>query len=366
MSIKVAKSNADISQIGPELAAELGDAKVVIYFASSKFDPARVAKAVAAAFPKSKTFGCTTAGELVTGEMAKGSVVAMGIGSDLVDRALVGVVEGIKDSVDGIDKLFADWEKRLGKPLMDVDPERWVGIVLADGLAGAEERVMDRLGDLTNVTFIGGSAGDDLAFKQTWVASDGKSVTDAIVLALLECPRGFDIIKTQSFHPTHKFLVPTRVNKATREVEEFDGKPAVNAYAEALGVPVEKLPEQFMAHPVGLLIGGEPFVRSPQQIVGTSVRFYCAVDQGVKLAILDSTDIVAETAADLRAALARNGGGSGLLNCNCILRTLELESKGQTEAYGKVFTDVPTAGFSTYGEEYVGHINQTATMLLFR
>ena len=57
---------------------------------------------------------------------------------------------------------------------------------------------------------------------------------------------------------------------------------------------------------------------------------------------------------------------SGLLNFNCILRTLELEATNQTEAYGKVFDDIQTVGFSTYGEEYMGHINQTATMVLFR
>jgi len=44
----------------------------------------------------------------------------------------------------------------------------------------------------------------------------------------------------------------------------------------------------------------------------------------------------------------------------------ELQSTEQSCAYGELFTDVPTVGFSTYGEEYLGHINQTATMLLLR
>ena len=60
------------------------------------------------------------------------------------------------------------------------------------------------------------------------------------------------------------------------------------------------------------------------------------------------------------------GGLSGILNFNRILRTLELEKKGQGEAYGKPFADAPTVGFSTYGEEYLGHISQTATMLVLR
>jgi hypothetical protein len=297
--------------------------------------------------------------------MTKGAVVAMGFGAETVSRTEVALVEGIRESTDGIGRAFAEWEHRLGRKMLDLDPERWIGLVLIDGLSGSEERVMDRIGDLTNVIFIGGSAGDDVAFTKTYVAANGRAVSDAAVLALLECPNGFDIIKTQSFHATRQFLVPTRVNKAAREIIEFNGKPAATAYAEALSVKPEDLAAQFMAHPLGLMVGGEPFVRSPQQIVGESVRFYCGVDEGMKLAVLDSTGIVEDTAAALKAALERNPGAQGLLSFNCILRTLELEAKGQTDAYGKVFAGVPTAGFSTYGEEYIGHINQTATMLLF-
>jgi hypothetical protein len=42
-----------------------------------------------------------------------------------------------------------------------------------------------------------------------------------------------------------------------------------------------------------------------------------------------------------------------------------LEKNGMTEAYADIFSDIPTIGFSTYGEEFIGHINQTATMLIF-
>lgn len=55
-----------------------------------------------------------------------------------------------------------------------------------------------------------------------------------------------------------------------------------------------------------------------------------------------------------------------LINFNCILRTLEMESKGLTQQYGELFTDIPTVGFSTYGEAYIGHVNQTATMLVLK
>ena len=35
------------------------------------------------------------------------------------------------------------------------------------------------------------------------------------------------------------------------------------------------------------------------------------------------------------------------------------------EAYGELFSKTPTVGFSTYGEAYLGHINQTSTILIF-
>ena len=366
MGIKVAHLPEGQSEAGAALAAQLGSPAVVVYFASPKYAPEALAAAVADAFPSATTFGCTSSGELVSGAMTKGAVVAMGFDADVVSRAEVALVSGIKDSVDGIDKAFADWEGRVGQKMLDLDPERWIGLVLVDGLSGAEERVMDRIGNLTNVNFIGGSAGDDVAFKKTFVAAAGHAQSDAAVVALFECPNGFDVIKTQSFHASRHFLVPTKVDKAAREVIEFNGKPAVAAYAEALGVKAQDLAGQFMAHPLGLMIGGEPFVRSPQQVIGDSVRFFCGVDEGMKLAVLESTSIVADTKSVIASALKRNPGAKGLLNFNCILRTLELEATNQTEAYGKVFDDIQTVGFSTYGEEYMGHINQTATMVLFK
>ena len=35
------------------------------------------------------------------------------------------------------------------------------------------------------------------------------------------------------------------------------------------------------------------------------------------------------------------------------------------EDYGRIFAQYPTIGFSTCGESYIGHMNQTSTMVLF-
>jgi hypothetical protein len=95
------------------------------------------------------------------------------------------------------------------------------------------------------------------------------------------------------------------------------------------------------------------------------IAFYCAVREGIELSVLQSTDIVEDTKHALADALTHRPV-SAILNFHCILRTLELEQKGRSDAYAKVFGDVPMVGFSTYGEQFLGHINQTSAMLLLQ
>ena len=140
----------------------------------------------------------------------------------------------------------------------------------------------------------------------------------------------------------------TDADERTRTVRTFDGRPAVQAYADAVGVSIAELPKRFRDHPVGLVTSdGEPFVRSPMQVKGSELVFYCKVSVGMELHLLRPRDIVEDTGRDLRAAIASLGGCSGVINFHCILRTLELEEKGMCPAYGGLFRDVPTIGLST-------------------
>jgi hypothetical protein len=50
---------------------------------------------------------------------------------------------------------------------------------------------------------------------------------------------------------------------------------------------------------------------------------------------------------------------------NCILRRLELDANGSTQAFVQTFKEISAAGFHTYGESWLGHMNQTLTGVLF-
>jgi len=368
MYIKTAYSTKGTSDdIIQDLKAQLGDfdTKMIIFFASSSLAPTIISQKVQDTFPSATVFGCSTAGEIVSGKMLKNSLVAMAFDATVANEIKVEVVENPKNE-NSVKKAFSAFESHFKTPMSELDPSKYVGIIFVDGLSGAEEKLIDKIGDLTNVNFIGGSAGDDLKFEGTHVYANGKCYTNAAVLAVMKPGVPFTFIKTQSFCDLGKKLVVTKANEEKREVIEFNDKPAAQAYAEVLGVAVEEAPNRFMHNPVGLVIDGVPFVRSPQRIKGSSMLFYCGVTEGMELSLLESTDIISDTRKSLDQAKSDLGAISGIININCILRTLELDQKQLTDDYGKLFSEYPTIGFSSYGEQYIGHINQTATMLVFK
>src|SRR5690242_17783122 len=119
--------HSDAQRAAAEIAATLGAArpKLVLFFASSKRDPAATARAIHAAFPASLTLGCTTAGELTTGRMMTGSVCAMAFGEDDLVAADAAVIEDPANEASrkaGIAQL----EKRFGA-LAALDPTTHVG-----------------------------------------------------------------------------------------------------------------------------------------------------------------------------------------------------------------------------------------------
>jgi hypothetical protein len=339
--------------------------RAVIFFASSKYDPAELSRQMQAEFPEACVAGCSSAGEIACGRMITESVSAIFLDEEIVGQTASAVVENLHDG-KCVSAAFSKMERQLHAPVSSLDMEKYVGLVLIDGVSGAEEALMDKIGDLTDLLFVGGSAGDDLKFESTQVMVDGKAYTNAAVLLILELKRGFDVIKTQSFGSTGKRLLATKVEEPLRLVAEFDHKPALEAYAQALGVRPDEAPALFMKHPLGLMVDGDPFVRSPQRVDDRGIVFYCQIKQGMELEVLEATDIVTHTREAIEARKASGGPISGIIDFQCILRTLQLRGENRCEQYGAIFDGIPAAGFSTYGEAYLGHMNQTSTMLVFR
>ena len=343
--------------------------KLVVFFASTSFDQDKLSNLMQKAFKDCIVIGCSTAGEIVSGELLKDSVVAMAFNLNIIADAKVEVLEQMNVKLS-VEAAFTSFERYFNESSYTMDAARYVGIVLIDGVSMKEEQVMDQIGNRTNIYFIGASAADNLEFAKTFVCANGKAYTDSAVLVLLKinADAEFGIVKTQSFKALDQVLIANKVNEETREVIEFNNRPAMLAYADAVGATsVEDVPKYFPTNPVGLVIGeNDIFVRSPRQQKGTNIQFHCNIMEGTEVRLLESTNIIEDTKNALEKKISEFGKIEGIINFHCILRTLELEKKNIVKQYGEIFSDIPTIGFSTYGEEYIGHINQTSTMLVFK
>jgi hypothetical protein len=352
-----------------ELLAELpvAHATAVVFFCSPVHDGSRIAASLHDAAGGAPVIGCTTAGEFSDVATGVHGVAALALPRSKASRAAAALATYDAGVDAGIVGAIASLEEQLGARLRDLDPERYVGIVLMDGLSNNEERVNELLGQAAPfLTFVGGSAGDDLAFERTSVFLDGAGADDGAALLVLEMEVPFAITKTCSFEPAGRSFRITRADVENRIVWELDGRPATEVYAEAVGVAPDELDSSvFMHSPLGLMIDGEPWIRSPQRIVDGGIKFYCQILEGIDVDLMRSTDMVEATRDALHAAAQQLGGRvSGGLLFNCILRRLEMDHNGAAREFVDAVGRFPVCGFHTYGESYVGHINQTLTGVL--
>lgn len=365
---KYAKSG-NAEEAVSDLAAQFADfpMRLLIYFASSAYDGKRVSALIQEAFPGVVTLGCTSCSEITAEGLYDHSIAAMAFGPDALESVAITVAENLSTDADVLKKAFADLENQLGEKLLDLDYRRFFGITLFDGRAYGIETFLERIGNMSDIIFVGGYASDDFNFTNVRVFLNGASHEDAAILAVVK-PRGeFRLLKTQSAIPTqHSFLV-TGADESRKIIYTLDDRPAVEAYAEAMGMDASELtPEVYLYNPFGLMAAGQPFIRTVKDAKADgSMRLFCAVKEGMRLRLMKPSDIVGATSRDLKAVTRDFGPVKAILDFDCAHRALMLGEAGSYEEYAKLFHGAEAAGFSTFGEAYIGFVNQTSVMVLF-
>lgn len=347
----------------------ISNIKIVVFFASCNFDQEKISKLMKEAFSECIVVGASTAGEIVNGKLLNDSVVAMAINSNIISDAKVEVIENMKENLN-LEAAFTSFEQYYNESFYTMDTTKYVGISLIDGLSKKEEKIMDLIGNRTNIYFVGGSAGDECKFIKTYICANGKAYTDSAVLIILKINENaeFSIIKTQSYEALDHVFIANKVNEETRKVIEFNNRPAIFEYADAVkSSSFEDIQKYFKTNPLGLDIGeNDIFIRSPQQVIGTSISFYCNILEGMEVRLLRSTNIIEDTRKSIENKISELGKFDGIINFQCIERTLELKEKNLEKQYSEIFDDIPNIGFSSYGEQFIGHMNQTSAMLIFK
>lgn len=356
----------DSRDIAAQAKQILGDfeAKLILFFASSAYDASSPAEAFGKAFPGCSVIGSTSHSEYCNSDYTDHSVSIMAMDKDSISDVCIRVVEDIDKEPD-LHGLLKQMEGHFGGTDEVFNHfDRYVGIVLFESGAKAEELFMESLGTSTDVLFVGGSS-SSAENNVSRVYADGRSYEKAAVLALLKTVNGYDVLKTQSASVlSERSLLVTKSDIRSRILYEFDNRPCGEVYAEVLGVPEDKIQDYFVSNPLGIVSGDEIFVRTFDQIKDGGITLHCGLPEGAEIHVLKIGDIVADTRQALDNVITYEP--AGVINFNCLYRTFEMLNKGLTDSYCALFGRWPSIGFSTGGEAFLGHINETSTVLIIR
>lgn len=348
------------------------DPAAIVFFCGHTLDGAAIAAGLRGRLPNTEVVGCTSAGEYTDGHYGRGGTAAMALSRAKVGRCAAALAQ-LGEGVDaGVRAACASLSARLGD-VRELDADRHVGLALIDGAHEREEEVNEALGNVAPfLSFVGGSAGDDIAFERTQVFCNGERSDDGAALLVLEMAPGvpFRVVKTSHFAPTDTAVEVTKVGGTGRLVLELDGRPAREVYAELIGVEPDALTNgDCFPHPLGLMIGGKAWLRSvlalPPDQPG-ALLFACRMLEGATLQLMRPLDLVEDTVAALdEAAEAMGAPIAGAIQFDCAYRRLEIEARDIAVDYHQAIARQSLVGLHTHGESWLGHMNQTLTCLVF-
>lgn len=348
-----------------QLVAELlePDTELVILFCSTNYDRAILATEIKRRFAGVNVIGCTTAGEIGAKGFTQDSMVGISFSGDVftAKSCLIDNLQQFKmrDGHIAAKQLLQD----LQNEVMHLSPGNCFGFLLIDGLSVREEPVTYAVqSEIGHIAMIGGSAGDNMLFRNTHVFFNGDFHVDSAILLLLHTTLPFKIFKTQHFEPTSERLVVTLADVRQRIVHEINGLPAAAEYARLIGVPLAALGSQhFAAAPVVVNIDDNYYVRSIRCVNDDgSLTFYCAIEEGLVLRVAKTVDPIESLNKSFAEVRAEIGPPLLTLACDCVLRKFELMQRGIGAQAEQILLENKVVGFNTYGEQFRGvHVNQT-------
>lgn len=237
-------------------------------------------------------------------------------------------------------------------------------ILLCDGLSNMEETVLSTFYFMDpSFKIIGGSAGDNIQFKETFIFIGSKRVRNVAIF--MNSKKRTSIIKENIYTKTGKTLLVTEADVTSRTVRSFNYKPAAAEYANALGVSEKDLAKHFMNHPLGKAYEDDIFIASPMKVnEDKSITFYCELMANTYVHVLKPDDPITVLKSTFKRAPFKP---SFVFSVNCILRSLKFLEDNTWKDFDNECLGFcsNTAGFISYGEQYYkNHSNQTMVMLL--
>jgi len=339
------------------------DIAFILLFCSVRFDLDAVARGIKEAFPGIPVLGCTTAGELgVLGHSAGGLVAASFPASEFTLASATLTDAQARDG-GAMRAAIADVKARMG-----VFPQRFA-LLFVDGLSGMEELISQACqSEFGDIPVVGGSAGDDERYAETFVLHEGSFRRGETVIAAISTTRAAKPFQTHPFFSSGDPLVITDADPRRRVILEINGHPASREYARTLGLePADLGPAQFANAPLIARINGVDFARAIRSAnPDGSLTLYCAIDRGLVLRVGRKADLFHNRKAIFSSLQDALGEVSFILGFECILNKREFLENLEMGDIDRLYREGNVFGFTTYGEQYRGlHMNQTFTGVAF-
>ena len=341
----------------------------LIFFASVNYDFQNLSARLKERYPNCEVIGCSTSGEILRdGGFIQHSIVvtALSCTRTWVSGVIIHNVEkfnifGVKTVEEAAHKIGIN----PGSPDCHKDA---FALCFVNGLCNAEETLTALFyAIIKNENFIlaGGSAGDDLQFKKTYVSYNGDVASEGAVILFVRTRCKFDIRKENLFTPIGKLMKITDADIHTRKIISIDGEVPKKRYAEVLGISENEVNNAQLVYPFGRRLYGDMYISS---IAGFNddgtMNMYCKVTPGSFVELLKEGEI-ANIAEETCRAIGENIQKPGaVILVNCILRTIYFNQKALVkEVLDRLNRYFPNyCGFSSYGEQ-LGRFNCNQTLV---
>jgi len=366
--IHTASSKAgDAQQAALELWQELDatTAACVIFFCSSDYDLKLLATSLSELSQGVPVVGCTTAGEISPCGMTQSTITALSLPAEqfVVETILFNKLASF--SADQAFNAVKEKVKALESRAIAGGAEHSFALSLLDGMSIREELVLKSLNEALNgIPLVGGSAGDNLNFGDTYVYYDGVFYNNAAVMILVNTICPFEVMSNHHFVADSEKLVVTQADPVNRIAQEFNAEPAALEYCRIMGLSLDELNSRtFAMHPLAVHVGENLYVRSIQQLNDDlSLTFFCAIDTGVVLSKAHDAGMITHFKNMMLDVGDSIGEPQIIVGYNCIHRCIEAEGKNLTKELSQLYKQHRVIGFNTYGEQCNGvHMNHSFT-----
>lgn len=350
-----------------DICSKLGSAHfdVILFYSSIKYDFDLLTQLFNEKFSGAQIMGSTSCGEISTDGYTTDGIVVAAI-SCPGDR-----VKGMifDDAAGALYVHKKEIEECASSCNIRKNAQDAFALTFITGLYNAEENVLAVLHTVlgADLPVVGGSAGDDLQFKETKISYNGRVSKDGAAILLFHPTERFLIYRENIFMPTGKRLNITKADVINRKVITIDNQNPLKQLAHVIGMSESQVRQNVDDLKVGRTLGKEVFISAIQQINSDgTINFFSRLMPKSQVEYLEPVDPVEVAKKTCKDVLEKIPNPGVIFMSNCIQRTLRFKSmKVDKEIISLYNTSFKKnfSGFTTYGEQ-INRIHSNSTLVI--